>query len=265
MLTSGRLPRRSSSPSGERSCGLQHPHVLRRLRRPGNPHASAGAGLHEYVSRPLRRVSPWEGRGQGVDRRRRRLRNRARQAGRDQRRLHPHAGREVPRRQGRRRRPRDQEQITRAIDASPSLRNKKDLIEEFVDSVSASGDMELEWKAYIAAKRDRELDAIIDEESLRPEETRALVSNAFRDGGLPTGGTALTRILPPMSRFAPDGAHSAKRHTVIGRRRPSSTATSASAEVALPQARRGSSTESRAHYPCVHGQASRSQSGPSVA
>jgi type I restriction enzyme R subunit len=51
---------------------------------------------------------PWEGRGQGVDRRRRRLRNRARQAGRDQRRLHPHAGREVPRRQGRRRRPRDQ-------------------------------------------------------------------------------------------------------------------------------------------------------------
>jgi len=109
------------------------------------------------------------------------------------------------------------EQITRAIDASPSLRNKKDLIEEFVDSVSASGDMELEWKAYIAAKRDRELDAIIDEESLRPEETRALVSNAFRDGGLPTGGTALTRILPPMSRFAPDGAHSAKRHTVIGR------------------------------------------------
>ncbi len=109
------------------------------------------------------------------------------------------------------------EQITRAIDASPSLRNKKDLIEEFVDSVSTSGDMELEWKAYIAAKRDRELDAIIDEESLRPEETRALVSNAFRDGGLPTGGTALTRILPPMSRFAPDGAHSAKRHTVIGR------------------------------------------------
>jgi hypothetical protein len=31
--------------------------------------------------------------------------------------------------------------ISRAIDSSPSLRNKKDLIEDFVDSVSATGEI----------------------------------------------------------------------------------------------------------------------------
>jgi type I restriction enzyme R subunit len=36
--------------------------------------------------------------------------------------------------------------ISRAIDASPSLRNKKDLIEDFVDSVSASGEIDEEWR-----------------------------------------------------------------------------------------------------------------------
>ena len=33
------------------------------------------------------------------------------------------------------------EEIFRAVDASPSLRNKRDLIEDFVDSVSASGEI----------------------------------------------------------------------------------------------------------------------------
>ena len=109
------------------------------------------------------------------------------------------------------------EQITRAIDASPSLRSKKDLIEEFVDSVSASGAVDVEWKAFVARRREQELDVMIKEEGLRPDETRVLVDNAFRDGELPVGGTALTRILPPMSRFAPDGAHAIKRSIVLAR------------------------------------------------
>ena len=35
--------------------------------------------------------------------------------------------------------------ITRAVDASSSLRNKKNLIEAFVDSVSARGEVEEDW------------------------------------------------------------------------------------------------------------------------
>ena len=51
--------------------------------------------------------------------------------------------------------------IARAVDASPSLRNKKDLIEAFVDSVSANGEVDEEWQTFIAARRDAELEAII--------------------------------------------------------------------------------------------------------
>ncbi len=106
--------------------------------------------------------------------------------------------------------------ITRAVDASPTLRNKKDLVEAFVDSLSATGEIDDEWRAFIAARRDAELDAIIERESLRPEETRAFVATAFRDGGIKTTGTAVTKILPPVSRFAADGGHGEKKQRVLG-------------------------------------------------
>lgn len=39
--------------------------------------------------------------------------------------------------------------IQRSIDSSPTLRNKKDLILDFVDRVSASGEIDEEWRVYI--------------------------------------------------------------------------------------------------------------------
>jgi type I restriction enzyme R subunit len=105
--------------------------------------------------------------------------------------------------------------ITRAVDASPSLRNKKDLIEAFVDSVSATGEVDEEWQAFITARRNKELDSIIESEELRPDETRAFVNTAFRDGVIQATGTAITKILPPASRFAADGAHSEKKQRVL--------------------------------------------------
>ena len=106
-------------------------------------------------------------------------------------------------------------EITRAIDASPSLRNKKDLIESFVDRVSVSGKIDDEWSAYIAAARATELAKIIDDENLHPEETRAFVNRAFRDGGIQSTGTAITKVLPPASRFAGDGSHGEKKQRVL--------------------------------------------------
>ncbi|MCB1632830.1 MAG: type I restriction endonuclease subunit R, partial [Pseudomonadales bacterium] len=84
--------------------------------------------------------------------------------------------------------------ITRAIDSSPSLRNKKDLIESFVDSVSVTGEIEAEWRAYVAARREKELTEIISTENLRPEETERFMDAAFRDGQLRTTGTAITKV-----------------------------------------------------------------------
>jgi type I restriction enzyme R subunit len=107
--------------------------------------------------------------------------------------------------------------IGRAVDASPSLRNKKDLIEAFVDSVSVSGAIDEEWQAFILARREAELDAIIESEGLRPDETRAFIETAFRDGAIQATGTAITKVLPPVSRFSPDGGHGEKKQRVLAK------------------------------------------------
>ncbi|RYG87054.1 MAG: hypothetical protein EON58_21070, partial [Alphaproteobacteria bacterium] len=53
------------------------------------------------------------------------------------------------------------------------------------------------------------------DEGLKPDETRSFVENAFRDGGIPTGGTAITKILPPVSRFSTNNHHAAKKQSVL--------------------------------------------------
>ena len=107
--------------------------------------------------------------------------------------------------------------ISRAIDASPSLRNKKDLIEAFVDSLTVDGQVDEQWETFIDARRSEELERIIAEEGLKPDETRSFIETAFRDGAIRSTGTAITRILPPVSRFAPDGAHGEQKARVIAR------------------------------------------------
>ena len=105
--------------------------------------------------------------------------------------------------------------IERAINSSPSLRNKKDLIEHFVASVSSSAKVEEAWLAFVAARKAEELEKIIAEEGLNADETRAFVASAFRDGAIPATGTAITKILPPVSRFSKNNGHSVKKQTVL--------------------------------------------------
>ena len=105
--------------------------------------------------------------------------------------------------------------ISRAVEASPTLRNKRDLIEQFVDSVSVLGNVDDQWHAYIEAKRTEELERIIEEESLRAEPTRAFIASAFRDGGIQTAGTAVTKILPPLSKFSASGGYGDKKRMAI--------------------------------------------------
>ncbi|WKZ81295.1 MAG: type I restriction endonuclease subunit R [Fimbriimonadaceae bacterium] len=108
-------------------------------------------------------------------------------------------------------------QITRAVDSSPTLRNKKDLIENFVDSVSATGEIDAEWRAFVDTRRTAELNQIIEDEKLKPEETRAFVESAFRDGVIRTTGTAITKVMPATTRFSADGAHGEKKQRVLAK------------------------------------------------
>ncbi|WP_035277993.1 type I restriction endonuclease subunit R [Brevibacterium aurantiacum] len=106
-------------------------------------------------------------------------------------------------------------EITRAVDASPTLRSKRDLVEDFVESVSLQGAVDEQWQAYIAAKREAELQELIETHKLKLEQTRSFVDAAFRDGQLRTAGTEITRILPPVSRFNRESNHGDKKKRVI--------------------------------------------------
>ncbi|MEU2940437.1 type I restriction endonuclease subunit R [Nocardiopsis alba] len=106
-------------------------------------------------------------------------------------------------------------EITRAVDASPTLRSKRDLVEDFVESVSLQGAVDEQWQSYISAKREAELQELIETHKLKLEQTRAFVDAAFRDGQLRTAGTEITRILPPVSRFNRESNHGDKKKRVI--------------------------------------------------
>ncbi|MGP5703176.1 type I restriction endonuclease subunit R [Glutamicibacter arilaitensis] len=105
--------------------------------------------------------------------------------------------------------------ISRAIDSSPTLRNKKDLIENFVDTVSLEGSLEDEWTAYLEAQREKELGEIIAAENLKPEETVQFIDAAFREGSIRASGTAITKVLPPVSRFSKEKNHGEKKRRVV--------------------------------------------------
>jgi type I restriction enzyme, R subunit len=83
--------------------------------------------------------------------------------------------------------------------------------------VSASGEIDVEWRAFVTAQRGGELNQIIEEEGLRPDETREFMENAFRQGALQSTGTAITKVLPPVSRFSPSGGHGEKKQRVLAK------------------------------------------------
>jgi type I restriction enzyme R subunit len=72
-----------------------------------------------------------------------------------------------------------------------------------------------QWQAFVATKKLEELERIITEENLNAEATRSFIDNAFRDGSIPVTGTAITKILPPVSRFSKNNGHAAKKQTVL--------------------------------------------------
>ncbi|WP_277620007.1 type I restriction endonuclease subunit R, EcoR124 family [Rufibacter ruber] len=105
--------------------------------------------------------------------------------------------------------------IKKAIDASVELRNKKDLIENFIHSLSPSSKVDDDWHAFVDAKKVEEINNIITDEGLNKDETFNFMNNAFQDGYVQITGTAITKVLPPVSRFTPTGDRTKKRETVI--------------------------------------------------
>ena len=104
--------------------------------------------------------------------------------------------------------------IRKAVDSSPELRSKKQLIENFINGINEVEDVMGEWNDFVDKEREQELAQIIADERLKPQETRDFIETAFRDGEVKTTGTDIDKIMPPVSRFGGSG-RAAKKQTVI--------------------------------------------------
>ena len=104
--------------------------------------------------------------------------------------------------------------IKKAVDASPELRSKKQLIELFIARVNEVEDVVSGWNEYVAEQREKDLEQIIKEEQLKPDETRTFLDATFRDGEVKTVGTDIDKIMPAMSRFG-GGCRDQKKLIII--------------------------------------------------
>ena len=106
--------------------------------------------------------------------------------------------------------------IRKAVDSSPELRSKKALIETFIAGINDVSDVMVEWRSFVAEQKEADLQQIIDEEKLKPEETRKFIETAFRDGSVKTTGTDIDKLMPPMTRFG-GGNRAQKKQGIIAK------------------------------------------------
>lgn len=106
--------------------------------------------------------------------------------------------------------------INKSIDSSEKLRNKKDLIEQFINNLDASSSIDKDWIEYVKRKKTEELNEIIDDEKLDKEKTCTFIEDAFKNGYIQTVWTSITEIMPsPISRFSQNQEITKKKENVI--------------------------------------------------
>ena len=84
------------------------------------------------------------------------------------------------------------------------------MCERFAEKGKDVGD---EWEQYIEEEKKKQLDAIIQDENLKPQETANFMKRAFADGYVTETGTGIAKILPPVNPFLPESGE--KKQTVI--------------------------------------------------
>ena len=105
--------------------------------------------------------------------------------------------------------------IRKQVDASPDMRDKRDLIEKFIESMTPEKGKDVgdDWEAFVEQEKKAQLDAIIADEHLKPKETESFMQRAFADGYVTETGTGIAKILPPSNPFLPESGE--KKQTVI--------------------------------------------------
>lgn len=105
--------------------------------------------------------------------------------------------------------------IQKTIMASPDLRNKKDLIMAFIESLDQEPNVYTDFESFMNSKKKEELDKIIVEENLNKEATYNFIQRSFEQGRVETNGIEESTILPPTSMFTPNNDRQEKKNKVI--------------------------------------------------
>ena len=103
--------------------------------------------------------------------------------------------------------------VLKAVDSSMQLRSKKQLIEAFLNRVNVDTDIQKDWHSFVEKQREQDLQDMIEEENLKPEETRKYLEDCFENGQLRTAGLAIDNIMPPVSVFG--GMKAKKKASII--------------------------------------------------
>lgn len=108
--------------------------------------------------------------------------------------------------------------VNRIIDASPTLRSKKALIEAFIENLNDVQDITAAvrgWNKYATAQFNADLEKLIKQYNLNPEFTKQFVKDCLFEGGVKTTGMAINKILPPISMFDKDNKRTKVKEEVF--------------------------------------------------
>lgn len=108
--------------------------------------------------------------------------------------------------------------VMKSVEASPDLRNKEELIREFIHKHTAGADVHEEWQEYVRESQLQEVEKIISEENLKRDKALEFIEQTFRNGEVHVSGTGIADILPPMGLFGAAAQKRAeKKRTVLQR------------------------------------------------
>lgn len=104
--------------------------------------------------------------------------------------------------------------IDKAVNSTIQLRSKKELIQNFIETINASSKVDEDWRKFVREQKEADLEVLIREEKLKQKETKRFINNSFRDGAIKTTGTDIDKILPATSRFD-GGKRATKKQNII--------------------------------------------------
>lgn len=107
--------------------------------------------------------------------------------------------------------------IQRAIKSSPRLRDKKDLIDDFIESITPNSDVDNDWNVFVHQRLQEEVRDIIEQEHLKQEATKHYIQQCFHDGYVRTEGTEIASIMPPINPFNKQSNYEQKKQNIIER------------------------------------------------